>query len=68
LEEVNDNIQFKITEELLELVQELIETQDDKALKHLLKDYHYADVAEILNELELEDALYVIKLLDSETT
>jgi magnesium transporter len=68
LEELNDNIQFKITEELLELVQELIETQDDKALKHLLKDYHYADVAEILNELELEDALYVIKLLDSETT
>lgn len=68
MEELNDNIQFKITEELLELVQELIETQDDKALKHLLKDYHYADVAEILNELELEDALYVIKLLDSETT
>ncbi|TPV35134.1 magnesium transporter [Paucihalobacter ruber] len=61
-------MQFKITEELLELVQELIETQDDKALKHLLKDYHYADVAEILNDLELEDALYVIKLLDSETT
>ena len=68
MEEVNDNIQFKITEELLELAQELIENQNDKALKHLLKDYHYADVAEILNELELEDALYVIKLLDSETT
>ncbi|WP_246085316.1 magnesium transporter [Paucihalobacter ruber] len=68
MEELNNNIQFKITEELLELVQELIETQDDKALKHLLKDYHYADVAEILNDLELEDALYVIKLLDSETT
>lgn len=68
MEEVNDNIQFKITEELLDLVQELIENQNDKALKHLLKDYHYADVAEILNELELEDALYVIKLLDSETT
>jgi magnesium transporter len=68
LEELNDNIQFKITEELLELAQELIENQNDKALKHLLKDFHYADVAEILNELELEDALYIIKLLDSETT
>jgi magnesium transporter len=68
LEEVNDNIQFKITEELLDLVQELIENSNDKELKHLLKDYHYADIAEILNELELEDALYVIKLLDSETT
>lgn len=68
MEELNDNIQFKITKELLELVQELIENINDKELKHLLKDYHYADVAEILNELELEDALYVIKLLDSETT
>lgn len=68
MEELNDNIQFKITEELLELAQELIENQNDKALKHLLKDFHYADVAEILNELELEDALYIIKLLDSETT
>ena len=68
MEEVNDNIQFKITEELLDLVQELIENSNDKELKHLLKDYHYADIAEILNELELEDALYVIKLLDSETT
>lgn len=68
MEELNDNIQFKITKELLELVQELIENTNDKELKHLLKDYHYADVAEILNELELEDALYVIKLLDSETT
>lgn len=68
MEELNDNIQFKITEELLELAQELIENKNDKALKHLLKDFHYADVAEILNELELEDALYIIKLLDSETT
>ena len=30
--------------------------------------FHYADIAEILDELDLDDAIYVIKLLDSETT
>lgn len=43
-------------------------TKNDKELKLLLNEFHYADIAEILDELDLDDALYVIKLLDSETT
>lgn len=68
MEEANDNIQFKITDELIEQVEQLIEVQNDKEIESLFKDFHYADIAEILNELNLEDSLYVIKLIDSETT
>lgn len=67
-EEEKENIQFELTNELLEEVETLVTLQDDKALQHLLNEFHYADIAEILDELNLEQAIYVIKLLDSETT
>ena len=63
-----DNIQFQLTEELIEKVEILIELKNDKELRKLLSEFHYADIAEILDELDLDDAIYVIKLLDSETT
>ena len=68
MSEEKENIQFELTDELIEQVELLIEAQDDKPLKKLLDEFHYADIAEILDELDLEDAMYVIKLLDSETT
>jgi len=68
LSEEAENIQFQLTDELIERVDGLIETQNDKELKTLLDEFHYADIAEILDELDLEEAMYVIKLLDSETT
>ncbi len=64
----NENIQFQLTDELIEKVELLIENQSDKELSKLLDEFHYADIAEILDELNLEEAMYVIKLLDSETT
>lgn len=66
--EEKDNIQFELTDELIERVELLVETKNDKELKTLLNEYHFADIAEVLDELNLEDAVYVIKLLDSETT
>ncbi|WP_372756984.1 magnesium transporter [Mariniflexile sp.] len=63
-----ENIQFELTDELISQVEGLIEAKKDKALQKLLKDFHYADIAEILDELDLEEAIYIIKLLDSETT
>ena len=66
--EEKDNIQFELTDELIERVEFLVETKNDKELKILLNEYHFADIAEVLDELNLEDAVYVIKLLDSETT
>lgn len=66
--EERENIQFELTDELIEQVQQLIARKDDDALHLLLNEFHYADIAEILDEVELDEAIYVIKLLDSETT
>ncbi len=59
---------FKLSEELIEQIQELIENKKDKTLLELLENVHYADIAEIINELNLDEATYIIKLLDSEKT
>ncbi|GGG35048.1 magnesium transporter [Bizionia arctica] len=66
--EEKENIQFELTDELIKQVEKLIEVKNDKELHILLNEFHYADIAEILDELNLEEAVYVIKLLDSETT
>jgi magnesium transporter len=68
LSEEIENIPFELNDELLEQVELLIESKDDKALTKLLEEFHHADLAEILDELSLEEAVYIIKLLDSETT
>ncbi|WP_210423606.1 magnesium transporter [Croceivirga thetidis] len=61
-------IPFKLTDELLEQVQTLISESKDAELRTLMKEFHYADIAEIANELDEEEATYIIKLLDSEKT
>ena len=66
--EEKENIQFELTDELIEKVELLVSNSDDKQLKALLNEFHFADIAEILDELDLDDSVYVIKLLDSETT
>ena len=68
MQEEKENIQFELSDELIEQVELLVEEQNNKELQKLLKSFHYADIAEILDELNLENAMYVIKLLDSETT
>ncbi|MGV6830423.1 MAG: magnesium transporter [bacterium] len=67
-EENKEHITFKISEELVQKVAQLIENNDDAALLEMLTDYHYADIAEILEEINFEEAVYIIKLLDSEKT
>ena len=66
--EEKENIQFQLTDALIKQVDFFVETKNDKGLQTLLSEFHFADIAEILDELDLEDAIYVIKLLDSETT
>lgn len=68
MSEEKENIQFQLTDELIENVEQLIAKNSDKELRQVLDEFHYADIAEILDELDLEEATYVIKLLDSETT
>ncbi|WP_445956639.1 magnesium transporter [Yeosuana sp.] len=66
--EQKNNIQFELSEALVEQVELLVAQKNDKDLQKLLVEFHHADIAEILDELNLEEAVYVIKLLDSETT
>ena len=61
-------MQFKISSEFLDQVKAYISAQDDVALKELLVDLHHADVAEILDEVNTEEAAYLVLLLDSEQT
>lgn len=68
MEEINENIPLKVNEELIEKVELLIKNKNDKELRKLLHEFHYADVAEILDEINMDQAIYVIKLLDSEKT
>jgi len=59
---------FKISREFIEQIQRCIESKNDKELSSLLCDMHHADIAEILDQLEFEQASYIFKILDSETT
>ncbi|WP_422858582.1 magnesium transporter [Flagellimonas sp. S174] len=59
---------FKLTDELLAEIQQLIADQKNVDLRAMMKEFHYADIAEIADELEVDEATYLIKLLDSEKT
>jgi len=61
-------MQFKISKELILEIEELIESKNDKQLEVLLNDMHHADIAEILDELDFDEATYIFKVLDSEKT
>ncbi|RRJ93958.1 magnesium transporter [Flavobacterium macacae] len=61
-------MQFKISKELILEIEELIESKNDKQLEVLLNDMHHADIAEILDELDFNEATYIFKVLDSEKT
>lgn len=59
---------FKLTDELLEKIKSLIAESNDAQLRKLMTEFHYADIAEIADELKEEEATYLIKLLDSAKT
>lgn len=61
-------MQFELTDEFIEQIEQYIANKDGDALKGLLDDFHFADVAELLQELNHEEATYLVKLLDSEIT
>ncbi|MDP5092546.1 MAG: magnesium transporter [Polaribacter sp.] len=59
---------FEITSEFLENLSKLIELKKNKAIEKLFEEVHYADIAEVLDEVNFDEAIYIIKLLDSEKT
>jgi magnesium transporter len=59
---------FKLTEDLLAEIIELIDQHKDSKLLRLLEEVHYADIADIANEISIDQAVYLIKLLESDKT
>ena len=59
---------FLLDKNTLTRIQSLVEKRSDKQLVRKLADVHYADIAEITESLSVDDAIYLVKLLDSEKT
>jgi len=60
--------QFQLTDELIKKIADLISAENNSTLKKLVKDIHFADMADIINLLNEEQGIYLIKLFDSEKT
>ena len=60
--------QFQLTDELIIKIADLISAKKNSTLKKLVKDIHFADMADIINLLSEEQGIYLIKLFDSEKT
>lgn len=61
-------MEFKISKAFISELEQLIQTQNDPQLEVVLNDMHHADIAEILDELDFDDATYIFRVLDSEKT
>ena len=59
---------FQLNDELLAQIKSDIEQRKTATLKKRTSEYHYADLAEIIDELSIDEGVYLIKLLDSEKT
>ena len=59
---------FVLTDELISKILNFINSSDDNSILETFSNYHHADIAEIIEELNSEEATYIIKLLDSEKT
>jgi len=58
--------QFKINDELINKIKKLIENEDKDKLISILKDLHYADLAEILELIEISEIVYLVKIFDKQ--
>ncbi|MDH3323230.1 MAG: CBS domain-containing protein, partial [Flavobacteriaceae bacterium] len=58
----------ELNKEFIHKIEHLIDTKDDNELLLLLAEEHPADIAEIIDVLNLDRATYLFKLLDSERT
>ncbi|MEZ7499300.1 magnesium transporter [Flavobacterium sp. Arc3] len=61
-------MEFKISKNLILELEQHIVNKNDKELEALLNDMHHADIAEILDELDFDEATYIFKVLDSDKT
>jgi len=60
--------QFQLNDELILKIADLILAKKNSQLKKLVNDIHFADMADIINLLNEDQGVYLIKLFDSEKT
>ena len=56
----------EFNEEYIERLHDLISQQDEQRAKDMLADLHPADIAEIVSDLDTDDALFLLKQLSDE--
>ena len=61
-------MEFKISKELIEEIEILVENKNESGVLELLQEFHFADIAEIMDELEEHEASFVFNALESEQT
>nr|WP_231374046.1 magnesium transporter [Aureivirga marina] len=59
-------MQFELTKEIIREIKENIANQQQKVILDSLKDIHPADIADIMDELNFEEAIFIFKILDKE--
>jgi len=61
-------MEFKISKDFIAQIEQYISENREEQLVALLEDIHYADIAEIMGELDSSEASYLFHILDSEKT
>jgi len=60
-------MQFELTREYIDDLKNLIDQENATEAKAKIEDLHAADIADILDELNTEEAIYIFLLLDGDT-
>ncbi len=60
-------VNFELTREYIDNMRELISSKDETSISSLLEELHPADIAEIYEELSLEEAKFIYFIIDDDT-
>jgi magnesium transporter len=58
--------QFKVNDELIIKIKKLIKDNDNEKLIMDLNEFHYADLAEIFELLEIKEVVFLVKIFDKQ--
>ena len=58
--------QFKVNDELINKIKKLIKDNDNEKLIMDLNEFHYADLAEIFELLEIKEVIFLVKIFDKQ--
>ena len=59
---------FELSKEIIQELSQLISNNKNKQIKSIVDGIHYADLAEIINELDYKQRIYLIKIIESDKT